>query len=163
MTCKVARRVLNLLHLLQEDNPRCTHPTHLETKSSSADQWLKDKYPNLKDACILPPTFQKYQQKMQWSRILSSMGSNTPESIMKCCQHPLYTSANLVSAEKLHEVLYERVTAFHVDAAQDSLSGPPPGHVSIASPCTSCGGRPKKGQRRTNQLNWSTLGLHWAN
>ena len=53
-------RELYLLYLLQEDNPRCTHPTHLETKSSCAYQWLKDNYPNLKEnACILAPMFKK--------------------------------------------------------------------------------------------------------
>ncbi len=70
---------------------------------------------------------------------------------MEKCQQPLHSSTNLVTAEQLHQILDERVTAFSIDASQAYLGLCQDHYLAMyrqlhqASPCASCGGRPKKG------------------
>lgn len=110
-----------------KSNPRYIHPVHIAKKSGKAHEWLKKKYPNLKgDTCICLPCFKQIDRNCGNPKFTLGSAPNPPKTTRKCCieacQHPLHRATSIVTAEQAQEILHERVTAFSVDASQDTLA-----------------------------------------
>ena len=85
------------------------------------------------------------------------MATKSSRASDKCniesCEHPVYSRTNLVTVDRLQEILHQRIVAFDVEPGQEVSIGLCTEHylqmyrqLHQPLPCSSCGGMPRKGE-----------------
>ena len=145
--------------LCSKTNPKMKTPGKMKehTQHNVVYQWLRQNKPTIKESeyICLPcvKQIQRYHDKPNFiPRWIPKSSMQKKKCSIERCQAELHTHTTLASVEQIEMILNERVNTFTISSSSQSVAlcrehyAQVYTHLHPATPCDSCGVKPKKGE-----------------